>query len=203
MFFLNLHKLLPINIITMNEDVQMQFEILDESLTSAILHLQKQLQKLRAGKANPHMLSGIYVDSYGQKSPLTQIANVGTMDAQTIVVQPWDKAMISVIEKEILKANLGFNPQNNGERIMINVPPLTEERRRELVKFVKSEEEACKITLRNARKEAMDGFKQLKEDGLSEDEQKRAEDQVETKVKESVKKVESIISEKEKEVMTV
>jgi len=187
----------------MNEDVQMQFEILEESLANAMQHLQKQLQKLRAGKANPHMLSSIYVESYGQKSPLNQVANVGTMDAQTIVIQPWDKAMIPVIEKEILKANLGFNPQNNGERIMINVPPLTEERRLELVKFVKSEEEACKITLRSARKEAMDGFKQLKEDGLSEDEQKRAEDQVEEKIKASVKQVEAIIVEKEKEIMTV
>jgi len=187
----------------MNEDVQMQFEILDESIASAIQHLQKQLQKLRAGKANPHMLSSIYVESYGQRSPLNQVANVGTMDAQTIIVQPWDKAMIPIIEKEIQKANLGFNPQNNGERIMINVPPLTEERRLELVKFVKLEEEACKITLRSARKEAMDGFKQLKEDGLSEDEQKRSEDNVQDKINSAVKKVESIIVEKEKEIMIV
>ncbi|MCF6365481.1 MAG: ribosome recycling factor [Bacteroidales bacterium] len=187
----------------MNEDVQMQFEILEESINKAIDYLQNELAKLRAGKANPHMLSGITVESYGQQSPLNQIANVGTMDAQTIVIQPWDKSMIPIIEKEIQKANLGFNPQNNGERIMINVPPLTEERRKELVRFVKAEEENCKISLRSARKEAMDGFKQLKEDGLSEDEQKRAEAKVQEQIDASVKKVASIISEKEKEIMTV
>ena len=187
----------------MNEDVQMQFEILEESLSNALLHLQKALLKLRAGKANPHMLSGISVDNYGQQVPLNQVANVGTMDAQTIIVQPWDKSMLAIIEKEIQKANLGFNPQNNGERIMITVPPLTEERRRELVKFVKFEEENCKISIRAARKDAMDGFKQLKEEGLSEDEQKRSEDQVQEKIDENVKKVESVIVEKEKEIMTV
>ncbi len=187
----------------MNEDVQMQFEILEEGLTSSVEHLQQELIKLRAGKANPHMLSGITVENYGQRAPLNQVANVGTMDAQTIVVQPWDKTLISVIEKEIQKANLGFNPQNNGERIMINVPPLTEERRLELVKFVKSEEENCKISIRNARREALDGFKKLKEDGLSEDEQKRAEVQVQEKIDAYIKKVESIIAEKEKEIMTV
>ena len=187
----------------MNEEVQMQFEILDESLNNSISHLQDELLKLRAGKANPHMLSGIMVENYGQQTPLNQVANVGTMDAHTIVVQPWDKSLITVIEKEIQKANLGFNPQNNGERIMINVPPLTEERRLELVKFVKAEEENCKISLRNARREAIDGFKQLKDDGLSEYEQKRAETQVQEKVDASVKKVESIITEKEKEIMTV
>ena len=187
----------------MNEDVQMQFEILEEGLTDSVEHLQQELIKLRAGKANPHMLSGITVENYGQRAPLNQVANVGTMDAQTIVVQPWDKTLISVIEKEIQKANLGFNPQNNGERIMINVPPLTEERRRELVKFVKSEEENCKISIRNARREALDGFKKLKDDGLSEDEQKRAEVQVQEKIDAYIKKVESIIAEKEKEIMTV
>jgi len=187
----------------MNEDVQMQFEILEEGLTGSVEHLQQELIKLRAGKANPHMLSGITVENYGQRAPLNQVANVGTMDAQTIVVQPWDKTLISVIEKEIQKANLGFNPQNNGERIMINVPPLTEERRRELVKFVKSEEENCKISIRNARREALDGFKKLKDDGLSEDEQKRAEVQVQEKIDAYIKKVERIIVEKEKEIMTV
>ncbi len=187
----------------MNEEVQMQFEILEEGLINSVSHLQNELLKLRAGKANPHMLSGIMVDNYGQQTPLNQVANVGTMDAQTIIVQPWDKSMILTIEKEIQKANLGFNPQNNGERIMINVPPLTEERRIELVKFVKSEEEKCKISIRNARREALDGFKQLKEDGLSEDEQKRAETKVQETIDEYVKKVESIITEKEKEIMTV
>ncbi len=187
----------------MNEDVQMQFEILEESLKSSVDHLQQELIKLRAGKANPHMLSGITVENYGQKTPLNQVANVGTMDAQTIIVQPWDKNLIGVIEKEIQKANLGFNPQNNGERIMINVPPLTEERRKEIFKFVKTEEENCKISIRNARREALDGFKKLKEEGLSEDEQKRAEVKVQEQIDQYIKKTENIIAEKEKEVMTV
>jgi len=187
----------------MNEDVQMQFEILEESLNNSIAHLQKELLKLRAGKASPHMLSGITVENYGQKTPLNQVANVGTMDAQTIVVQPWDKSLIGVIEKEIQKANLGFNPQNNGERIVINVPPLTEERRRDLVKFVKNEEEKCKISIRNARRETLDAFKKMKEEGLSEDEQKRAEIKVQEKIDEYIKKIEEIIKDKEKEIMTV
>ncbi len=188
---------------SMNEDVQMQFEILEESLNNSVAHLQKELLKLRAGKASPHMLSGITVENYGQKTPLNQVANVGTMDAQTIVVQPWDKTLIGVIEKEIQKANLGFNPQNNGERIVINVPPLTEERRRDLVKFVKNEEEKCKISIRNARRETLDAFKKMKEEGLSEDEQKRAEIKVQEKIDEYIKKVEEIIKDKEKEIMTV
>ncbi len=187
----------------MNEDVQLQFELLDESLNGALNHLRKELMKLRAGKANPHVLSGITVNSYGQQVPLNQVANVGTMDAQTIVVQPWDKSMLNTIEKEIQKANLGFNPQNNGERIIINVPPLTEERRRDLVKIVKVEEENCKISIRSARRDAIDGFKKLKEDGLSEDEQKRSELKVQEKVDEYTKMVEKIIAEKEKEIMTV
>jgi ribosome recycling factor len=187
----------------MNEDVQLQFELLDESLNGALNHLRKELMKLRAGKANPHVLSGVTVNSYGQQVPLNQVANVGTMDAQTIVVQPWDKSMLNTIEKEIQKANLGFNPQNNGERIIINVPPLTEERRRDLVKIVKAEEENCKISIRSARRDAIDGFKKLKEEGLSEDEQKRSELKVQEKVDESIRMVEKIIAEKEKEIMTV
>jgi len=187
----------------MNEEVQMQFELLDESLTGAVSHLRKELMTLRAGKANPHILSSITVNSYGQQVPLNQVANVGTMDAQTIVVQPWEKSMLNTIEKEIQKANLGFNPQNNGERIIINVPPLTEERRRDLVKIVKNEEENCKISIRAARREAIDGFKKLKEDGLSEDEQKRSELKVQEKVDECIRMVEKIIAEKEREIMTV
>ncbi|PID87943.1 MAG: ribosome recycling factor [Bacteroidia bacterium] len=187
----------------MNEEVQMLFDILEENLNKSTTHLQRELLKLRAGKANPHMLSSITVENYGAQTPLNQLANVGTMDAQTIVVQPWDKNMLPAIEKEIQKANLGFNPQNNGERILINVPPLTEERRRELVKFVKAEEENCKISVRSNRREAMDGVKDLKTAGLSEDEQKRTEAQIQEKVDEYIKKIEEIIKEKEKEIMTI
>ncbi len=187
----------------MNEEIEMQLDIMKESMSDAIKHLEAELVKLRAGKANPHMLDGIKVDYYGAITPLSQVANVGTTDAHTIVIQPWEKSMIEVIEKEILKANLGFNPANNGELIHIKVPVITEERRRDLVKIVKSEGENCKISIRNARRDAIDAFKKMKDDGLSEDEQKRAEAEVQEYTNEFTKKVDEIVDAKEKEVMTV
>jgi len=187
----------------MNEDVQMQLDVMNEGMQDAINHLEAELVKLRAGKANPHMLDGIKVDYYGSITPLSQIANVGTQDAQTIVIQPWEKVMIEPIEKEILKANLGFNPMNNGELIRISVPALTEERRRDLTKVVKSEGETCKISIRNSRREAIDGIKKLKDDGMSEDEQKRADDLVQKYTDDYIKKIDVIVEKKEAEVMTV
>ncbi len=187
----------------MNEDVQMQLDVMNEGMQDAINHLEAELVKLRAGKANPHMLDGIKVDYYGSITPLSQIANVGTQDAQTIVIQPWEKVMIEPIEKEILKANLGFNPMNNGELIRISVPALTEERRRDLTKVVKAEGETCKISIRNSRREAIDGIKKLKDDGLSEDEQKRADDIVQKHTDDYIKKIDVIVEKKEAEIMTV
>ena len=187
----------------MNEDVQLQLELANDAMVDSLKHLEKELSQLHAGKANPRMLDGIRVDNYGVLSPLNQVANVGTQDAQTIVVQPWDKSMTEVIYKEILKANLGFNPVNKGDILIINVPPLTEERRRELAKQVKSEGENCKVSVRNARREAIDGLKKLKEDGLSEDDQKRAEEEVQKLTDKHSKKVDEIISAKEKEIMTI
>ena len=187
----------------MTEDVQLIMDIADESMKNSLTHLEKELMKLRAGKANPSMLDSIKVDYYGQLSPLNQIANVGTQDAQTIVIQPWDKSMTEPIEKEIMKANLGFNPVNKGDILIINVPPLTEERRRELVKFVKAESESCKISIRNARRDAIDGLKDLKEEGLSEDIQKKSEDKVQKLTDDYSKKTDQIIEAKEKDIMTV
>jgi ribosome recycling factor len=187
----------------MNEDIQLQLEMMNEGMHGAIHHLEAELVKLRAGKANPHMLDGIKVDYYGSITPLSQVANVGTQDAQTIVIQPWDKKMIDIIEKEIQKANLGFNPMNNGDLIRINVPALTEERRRDLVKVVKTEAEHCKVSIRNARREAIDGLKKLKENGLAEDDEKRAEVKVQNSTDEFIKKVDEVVVKKEAEIMTV
>lgn len=187
----------------MNEDVQMQLDMMIESMQSALTHLDAELVKLRAGKANPHMLDGIKIDYYGSITPLSQVANIGTQDAQTIVIQPWEKNLIETIEKEILKANLGFNPMNNGELIRINVPALTEERRRDLVKVVKNEGETCKISIRNSRREAIDALKKLKDSGLSEDEEKRGADKVQVFTDDHIKKVDVIVDKKEREILTV
>lgn len=187
----------------MTEDVQLLIDLADESMKKSIAHLEKELLKLRAGKANPRMLDSIKVDYYGQISPLNQVANVGTQDAQTIVIQPWDKSMSESIEKEIMKANLGFNPVNKGDILIINVPPLTEERRKELVKLVKAESETCKVSIRNARREAIDGLKDLKEEGLSEDVQKKSEDKIQKLTTDYSKKVDLVIDAKEKAIMTV
>ncbi len=187
----------------MTDEVNFQLDQTKEAMMLAISHLEAELIKLRAGKANPHMLDGIRVDYYGSSTPLSQVANVGTQDAQTISIQPWEKNMIPVIEKAILAANLGFNPMNNGEIIRINVPPLSEERRRDLFKIVKTEGEHAKVSIRNARREAIDGFKKLKEDGLPEDEQKHAEELVQKLTDEYVKKVDEVVSKKEEDIMKV
>ena len=177
----------------MNEEVQMYLDDTQENMQKAIKHLESELVKLRAGKANPHLLAGLQVDYYGTRTPLHQVANIGTADAQTIVIQPWEKSLIEIIEKEIMKANLGFNPSNNGEYIRIIVPPLTEERRRALVKQVKAEGETAKISVRTARREGLEEIKKLQKDGLAEDEAKRVEDVIQKMTDEFVKKVESVL----------
>ncbi len=187
----------------MNEEVEMYLEDAKENMQSSISHLEKELQQLRVGKANPAMVTGLNVDYYGTMTPLTQVANVGTTDAQTIVIQPWEKTMIEPIEKEIMKANLGFNPVNNGEIIRINVPPLTEERRLALVKQVKSEGENAKISIRNNRRDAIDSLKKMLKEGLSEDEEKDAEAEVQKLTDKFTSQTDSIIEKKEKEIMTV
>jgi ribosome recycling factor len=184
----------------MNEDIELIIDTTKESMDSAIAHLNKQLLGIRAGKASPAMLSSVMVEYYGSQTPLSQVANVNSTDARTITIQPWEKSMIQEIEKGIMAANLGFNPMNNGESVIINVPPLTEERRKELAKQSKSEAEHAKVGVRNARQEAN---KEIKKLDVSDDLKKNAEIDVQSLTDEYVKKIDEIFSVKEKEIMTV
>ncbi|MDY0286784.1 MAG: ribosome recycling factor, partial [Bacteroidales bacterium] len=174
-----------------------------EGMQNAIVFLEKELQKLRAGKASPDMLDGVKIDYYGALSPIHQVANVNTPDPKQIIVQPWDKNMLSLIEKAIMAANLGFNPVNNGEVLRILVPPLTEERRRDIVKKARQEAEQAKVSIRSVRKSAMDMAKDLKNEGLPEDDAKKLEEKIQEFTNEFTKKVDAILDTKEKDIMTV
>jgi len=185
----------------MNEELKFIIDSTKEAMDSAVKHLEKQLSNIRAGKASPAMLGSVMVDYYGTQTPLNQVANVNTPDGRTISVQPWEKAMIQEIERGIMLANLGFNPMNNGESVIINVPPLTEERRKELAKQAKAEAEDAKVAVRNARKDAMNDIK--KADGVSEDQQKNTEVDVQDLTDNYIKKIDDVLSVKEKEIMTV
>lgn len=185
----------------MNEDITFIIDSTKESMQSAVKHLEKQFVNIRAGKASPAMLGSVMVDYYGSQTPLSQVANVNTPDGRTISVQPWEKGMLQAIEKAIQIANLGFNPMNNGDLIIINVPPLTEERRLQLAKQAKAEAEEAKIGIRNARKDANNEIK--KNDDVSEDLQKNAEQDVQNLTDAYVKKIDEIFVVKEKEIMTV
>lgn len=187
----------------MNEELELLFELTEEKMNSAIEHLEKSLLKIRAGKANPSMLNDVYVDYYGANTPLNQVANVGTSDARTIVIQPWEKQMIGPIEKAIMNANLGFNPDNNGELIRINIPMLTQERRAKLVKQVKAEGEDTKVSLRAARRDANDELKKMHKDGMSEDLQKSSEDDVQKLIENFYAKTDELVNAKEKDIMTI
>lgn len=183
------------------EEINFIIDTAKEGMDKAISHLEKQLVSIRAGKATPSMLSSVMVDYYGSATPLSQVANVNTPDARTISIQPWEKNLIQEIEKAIMVANLGFNPMNNGESVIINVPPLTEERRRDLVKQAKAEAEDAKVGIRNNRKEANNDIKKL--DDASDDIKKNAETDVQTLTDSYVKKIDEIFAAKEKEIMTV
>ena len=185
----------------MNEDIQFIIDSAKESMDNAIQHLTKQFSNIRAGKASPSMLGSVMVDYYGSQTPLTQVANVNTPDGRTITVQPWEKNMIQPIEKAIQIANLGFNPMNNGEQLIINVPPLTEERRRDLGKQAKAEAEDAKVGVRNARKDANHDIKKI--DGISEDLQKNAEADIQALTDTCSKRIEDLLAGKDKEIMTV
>jgi len=184
-------------------DIKSIIDYTKEHMDKSIDHTRVEFSRLRAGKAMPSVLDGVMVDYYGSNVPLNQIANVSTPDARTLVVQPWEKTMIPVIEKAIMQANLGLNPQNDGVIIMIAVPPLTEERRAGLVKQVKAEAEQSKIAIRNLRKDANEKIKKLQKDGMSEDLAKDAEVDVQKLVDIYIKKVDDLIAEKEKDIMTV
>lgn len=172
-------------------------------MEKAISHLETELQKVRAGKANPVMLENVLVDYYGSKVPLSNTASINTQDARTLIIQPWEKAMLTPIEKAIQAANLGFNPQNDGVIIRIVVPPLTEERRKDLTKTAKSLGEDAKISIRNLRKDAMEQIKKLQKDGVPEDMAKDAENKIQTLTDSHVAKVDKHVEQKEKEIMTV
>lgn len=187
----------------MNEEIEMVLSEARSSMDKALEHLQKQLGKIRAGKANPSMLSSVMVEAYGIQSPINQLASITTPDARTLSIQPFDKSTLQSIEKGILQANIGLNPQNDGEFIRLNIPPLTEERRKEMAKQTKAEGEEAKISLRSSRKDAIDFIKSLEKDGLSEDLAKNAEEDVQKIVVEYTGKVEAILSSKEIEIMTV
>lgn len=187
----------------MEEEIQLQLDITTEKMVKSVDHLQEELAKVRAGKATPNLLDGIMVDYYGSMTPLNQVSNINTPDAKTIAVQPWEKAMIEPIEKAILAANIGFTPINNGDLIRINIPPLTEERRKELVKQVRSIGESTRVSIRNFRREANDEFKKLKKEGLSEDQEKDAEGEVQKLTDKYVAKIDEILAQKESDIMTI
>ena len=184
----------------MNEEVKFILETTRESMEAAITHLQKEFVKIRAGKANPSMLSTVMVEYYGSQTPLSQVSNINTPDGRTISVQPWEKSLLTEIETAIMHANLGFNPMNNGEMIIINVPPLTEERRIQLVKQAKSEAEEAKISIRSARQEAN---KEIHHLDISEDLEGNAEIDIQELTDEFSKRVEKLLDVKEAEIMKV
>jgi ribosome recycling factor len=174
-----------------------------ETMNATVAHFDKELQKVRAGKASPQMLDGIKVDYYGNPTPIDQVANVNTPDAHQIVIQPWERNMLPIIEKAILAANIGVTPQNNGEFIRLVIPAPTEERRKELVKKAKQEAEQTKVAIRNIRRTANDDAKKLKDDGVEEDAVKKLEGDIQKVTDEAISKVDKIMEAKEKEIMTV
>lgn len=187
----------------MSELIKKQVADAKGHMDRAIDHCDGELQKIRAGKANPAMLDDIVVEYYGTPTPLAQVGSVNTPDARTIVVQPWEKSLLAPIEKAIKEANLGVNPQNDGVVIRINVPPLTEERRRDLVKKARSEAENGKVAIRNIRKEANEKIRKLKSEGVSEDEMKTGEAEIQKLTDGYIAKVDVLSAAKEKDIMTV
>jgi len=187
----------------MDEEIEMLMDMTKDSMESALKHLVNELAKIRAGRANPSMLDSVRVDYYGAPTPLSQVANVNTLDARTITVQPWEKGMIDPISTAIINANLGLNPQNNGDMIMLNIPALTEERRRDLGKKAKAAGEHAKVGIRAARKEANDEIKKLQKDGLSEDMAKGVEEDIQSTTNTYNGKVDDLVAAKEKDIMTV
>lgn len=184
----------------MEDEIDFLIDGTREAMADALKHLEKQLLNIRAGKASPAMVGGVMVDYYGSPTPLSQVANVNTPDGMTISIQPWEKAMISEIERGIHLANLGFNPMNNGETVIITVPPLTEERRRDLAKQAKAAAEEAKIGVRNDRKNANNDLKGLE---ISEDLKKGLEEDIQKMTDQHIKRIDDILAIKEKEIMTV
>jgi len=187
----------------MNEEIKKHLEEAKQTMTGAISHLQKELVKLRAGKASPQMLEGIKVDYYGTPTPIENVANISTPDPKQIVIQPWEKSMLQVIDKAILVANLGFTPKVDADVVRINIPPITEERRKDLVKRAKAEAEEAKIAIRNIRRNILEKVKKLKDKGVSEDELKQAEKDLQDLTDKNVKETDNVVVLKEKEIMSI
>ncbi len=184
-------------------DIQEYIKLAEQAMEKGYEHTQAEFTKIRAGRAMPHMLDGIMVLYYGNETPINQVASVGTPDARTLSIKPWEKKLIPEIEKAILNSRLGITPQNDGETVRINIPPLTEERRRDLMKQVRAEAEKGKVVIRNARKDVKEDFKKLQKSGTSEDEVKRAEEQVQKLTDGYVQKIDELLVRKEGEVMEV
>lgn len=187
----------------MSEDVQLTLELAEDSMQKAINHLEVELAKIRAGKANPQMLDGIMVDYYGAPTPINQIANITVLDARTISIQAWEKNMLQPIERAIIAANIGINPQNDGVNIRLFLPPLTEERRRDLVKKCHAEGEHSKVSIRNIRREGIEAIKKLEKNGLSEDVAKDAEADIQELTNKYILLVDKHLAAKEKEIMAI
>ena len=187
----------------MTEEAQFCLDEAEEGMKSALQHLEKEFSKLRAGKANPQMLEGIKVEYYGALTPLEQMANITTPDPRQIIVQPWDKSIIHDIDKAIMAANIGLNPKNEGEVLRIIVPPLTEERRRDLVKKAKNEAENARISIRNIRRSSNDMAKDLEKEGVAEDEVKKLQEDIQKLTTKFIEIVDKIVVQKEKDIMKV
>ncbi len=184
-------------------DVKFYLDAAEKKMNGAVEYLDDTLSRYRAGKANPKVLDGIRVEYYGSMMPLSNVANISTPDARTIAIVPWEKPMFKVVEKAILDSNIGITPENNGEVIRLNFPPLTEERRRQLVKDAKGEAESAKVSVRNARREAIDGLKKAVKEGMPEDVGKDAEDKAQKLHDKYLKKIDEVFAAKEKEILTV
>lgn len=187
----------------MSEELQLLMMETESSMHKAIKHLEVELSRIRAGKASPDMLDGVKADYYGAPTPINQIANVSVMDSRTISIQPWEKPMLAIIERAILAANIGITPQNDGEQIRLFLPPLTEERRKELYKKALSEGEVAKVSIRSVRKDSMNDLKKMQKDGLSEDLAKGGEASIQELTDKFSTLVEKKLDEKQKEIMTV
>lgn len=187
----------------MTEELELIIEDAEASMKKAVGFLEAELVKIRAGKANPNMLDGINVEYYGSPTPINQVANINIMDARTISIQPWEKKTLQLIERAIIAANIGMNPQNDGINIRLFLPPLTEERRKELVKKSAAEAEHSKVAIRNIRREAIEEVKRLQKEGLSEDISKGAEKEIQDITDKYISAVEKILAAKEKDVMSI
>ena len=184
----------------MNEKLKNILKSAEDKMQSSLTHLENELLNIRAGKANPNMLKSVMVDYYGNPTAIGQLANINTPDSKSLIVQPWDKSLLREIEKGIINANLGFNPMNNGDTIIVSIPPLTEERRKELVKIVRNESENSKIGIRNIRK---DSNQEIKKTDISDDEKKNFEIDIQELTDNFITKIDSVLIVKEKEIMTI